>query len=71
MDNNDREQIILYLEKSYSIIQRLTETNKILVAKNKELFIKNIKLQVKIKRMIEHVERSNQKHDDEFEIIQI
>lgn len=49
---DDREKIVLYLQKSHSIIERLTETNKIITAKNKELFLKNIYLQYKNKLIL-------------------
>lgn len=43
--------IVEYLEKSYTMIQRLTETNKIIALKNKELFAKIIGMQYEIKRL--------------------
>ena len=49
MDQNTKDSIVSYLEKSYKTIQRLTETNEILMAKNRELFAKNLFYQSKIK----------------------
>ncbi len=49
MDQNTKDSIVSYLEKSYKTIQRLTETNEILMAKNRELFAKNLFYQYKIK----------------------
>lgn len=49
MNQETQESVVTYLEKSYSIIQRLTETNRILNSKNKELLAKNIFYQSKIK----------------------
>lgn len=41
-EQNTKEKFLEYLEKSYTMIQRLTETNKIITVKNKELFAKNL-----------------------------
>ena len=49
MNQETQKSVVTYLEKSYSIIQRLTETNRILNSKNKELLAKNIFYQSKIK----------------------
>ena len=53
MDQKTKESVMSYLEKSYNIIQRQTETNKILADKNKELLAKNIFYQTKIKLLKE------------------
>ena len=53
MDQKTKESVMSYLEKSYNIIQRQTETNKILADKNKELLAKNIFYQNKIKLLKE------------------
>ena len=49
MDQKTKESVMSYLEKSYNIIERQTETNKILMNKNRELLAKNIFYQNKIK----------------------
>lgn len=40
MDQKTKESVMTYLEKSYNIIQRQTETNQILMNKNRELLVK-------------------------------
>jgi hypothetical protein len=81
MSIETQDQIIKYLEKSYTIIQRLTDTNKIITLKNKELFTKNIIYQTKIKLLEEenkklkenYIERKyleiELQNQDEFEIL--
>jgi hypothetical protein len=81
MSIETQDQIIKYLEKSYTIIQRLTDTNKIITLKNKELFTKNIIYQIKIKLLEEenkklkenYIERKyleiELQNQDEFEIL--
>ena len=79
MDQNTKESIVSYLEKSYSIIQRLTETNEILMIKNRELLAKNIFYQSKLKliknenkelkqKLIVALDQ-NSKVENEFEIL--
>ena len=80
-DQTANENIIKYLEKSYIMIQRLTETNKIITIKNKELFTKNIVFQDKIKLLEEEIRMIKEKNksmkyinsevqnQDDFEII--
>jgi|LakMenE18May11ns_1017337.scaffolds.fasta_scaffold00302_5 hypothetical protein len=80
-DQTANENIIKYLEKSYIMIQRLTETNKIITIKNKELFTKNIIFQDKIKLLEEEIRMIKEKNksmkyinsevqnQDDFEII--
>ena len=75
MDQKTKESVMSYLEKSYSIIQRQTETNKILADKNKELLAKNIFYQSKIKLLKEENRELKKKLDaksnteTEFEIL--
>ena len=75
MDQKTKETVMSYLEKSYSIIQRQTETNKILADKNKELLAKNIFYQSKIKLLKEENRELKKKLDaksnteTEFEIL--
>lgn len=72
MDQKTKESVMSYLEKSYNIIQRQTETNKILADKNKELLAKNIFYQTKIK-ILEEENRELKKKlsntETEFEIL--
>jgi hypothetical protein len=70
IERNDKKQIIKYLEKSYDIIQRLTETNKIITIKNRELFTKNAILESKIKLVEEENKRIKQTIDtNDFELV--
>jgi hypothetical protein len=75
MDQKTKESVMSYLEKSYDIIQRQTETNKILADKNKELLAKNIFYQTKIKLLVEENRELKKKLDaksnmeTEFEIL--
>lgn len=77
LDNITRERIFEYLKKSYKIIQRLTETNRILTLKNKELFKRNLILESKIQELEKQsinqtinqtITQSIQK-DDDFELV--
>ena len=71
-EQNTKEKFLEYLEKSYTMIQRLTETNKIITVKNKELFAKNMFLHSEIKRLEKEnrllKNKSNLSQDD-FEIV--
>ena len=49
MNQKTKESVVSYLEKSYKTIQRLTETNEILINKNRELLAKNIFYKTKVK----------------------
>jgi hypothetical protein len=83
MNHDTKDSVINYLEKSYEIIQRLTETNKILLAKNRELLATNIFYQSKIKllqrqnkelkRAIkvkpQEIEQTTNQSETEFEIL--
>lgn len=75
MDQKTKESVMSYLEKSYNIIQRQTETNKILADKNKELLAKNIFYQTKIKLLKEENRELKKKleaksnMETEFEIL--
>ena len=79
MDQNTKDSIVSYLEKSYTTIQRLTETNEILMAKNRELFAKNLFYQYKIKLIKDENKKLKQKleialsqnsnTENEFEIL--
>lgn len=75
MDQKTKESVMSYLEKSYNIIQRQTETNKILADKNKELLAKNIFYQSKIKLLKEENRELKKKleaksnMETEFEIL--
>ena len=75
MDQKTKETFVSYLEKSYDIIQRLTETNKILNSKNRELLAKNIFYQTKIKLLKEENRELKKKleaksnMENEFEIL--
>jgi len=69
-EENTKEKVIEYLEKSYTMIQRLTETNKIITIKNKELFAKIIVLQSEIKRLEkENRLLKNKSIQDDFEFV--
>lgn len=64
------EKIVEYLEKSYKIIQRLTETNRLINIKNKELMKKVIYLQTQIQLLEkEKIKKINEKEIDEFEFV--
>ena len=71
--NNDK--IFEYLQKSYAIIERLNETNKIIILKNKELFTKNIILLTKIKKLEEENKlikqnyKNTEKNNEDFELV--
>jgi len=69
-EEKTKEKVIEYLEKSYTKIQRLTETNKIITIKNKELFAKIIVLQSEIKRLEkENRLLKNKSIQDDFEFV--
>lgn len=69
-EEKTKEKVIEYLEKSYTMIQRLTETNKIITIKNKELFAKIIVLQSEIKRLEkENRLLKNKSIQDDFEFV--
>ena len=75
MDQKTKETVVSYLEKSYDIIQRLTETNKILNSKNRELLAKNMFYKSKIKLLKDENKELKKKLDtklnteNEFEIL--
>lgn len=76
MDQKTKDSVVSYLEKSYSTIQRLTETNEILITKNRELLAKNIFYQSKIKLLKDENKELKKKLDtksrnteNEFEIL--
>ena len=78
MDQKTKESVVSYLEKSYSTIQRLTETNEILITKNRELLAKTIFYKTKLKLLKKENKELKQKlntsilksnTDNEFEIL--
>jgi hypothetical protein len=79
MDQKTKDSVMSYLEKSYNIIQRQTQTNKILADKNRELLAKNIFYQTKIKilkdknkelkKKLESINTSKSNTENEFEIL--
>jgi len=70
LQNTTNEKIVEYLEKSYKIIQRLTETNRLINIKNKELMKKVIYLQTQIQLLEKQkIKKINEKEIDEFEFV--